>query len=590
MPATAQQDAATPEIHGRPSECARSRAAAPAPRRRSLPVALILAWALCPACDCHPPRSKPWRHAADAAVVPSQDLFKSELLAAESARLEALRRRDHTLRIHTESRPRHLNPMAAPTEWTLRIVQDTVFETLLRYEPPEGGAGSGPGRYEPGLARSWHVSPNGREISIELRPDVHFHDGRKLSVVDVQFSLDAARHPRSETPQLRAHLADVMAVELVTSRALRIRLSKPNGYVLRALADVPILSEEVYRRNLRPVRGPVIGTGPYKLATWSDSLIRLERFADYWGEAPAIPGIEFAYEPDAARALTAAKRNELDLVPALIADHHPEQPSAPGLARNFVPIRLRPNSFRYLALDVREPPLDDVRVRHAIALLLDRKALVKKLHDGLARPVAGPVWPGGPGDGASPAPPEHDPGEAGRLLDAAGWRDTDGDGRRERDGERLAVDLLALDKKDQERQVIVDSLRRAGFFVEIRRGGSAVLMNRLRSGDFGLAVLDWHGTVDQSLAALLETGGALNFGGFSDKRVDRRIAALRGVWEPPSRTPLMAELAAAVAASWPLVPLVAPDPYGLVHKRVRGVVVWDGWISLRRLSLEQTAE
>jgi peptide/nickel transport system substrate-binding protein len=440
------------------------------------------------------------------------------------------------------------------------------------------------------LASAWHVGPGGHEIRIDLRPDVRFHDGSKLSAVDVQFSLDAARRPHTGADFLRALLADVVAVEIANSRTVRISLSRPNGYVLRALAAVPILPEHVYLRKLSPTRGPVVGTGPYKLVYWRDDVVRLERFPDYWGDAPAIPDIEFAYEPDSARALTAAKRNELDLVPALIAEHHPEQPSAPGLARSFVPIRLRPATFRYLAMDVREPPLDDVRVRHAIALLVDRKTIVKKIHDGLARPVAGPVWPGGPGDGASPAAPEHDPAEAGRLLDAAGWRDTDGDGHREREGGRLRVSLLALDREDTERKMLVDSLRRAGFFVEVRRGTPAVLMNRLRSGDFDLAMLDWRGAVDQSLAPLLETGGSLNFGHFSDKSVDRELAALRAAWEPPSRTPHMAGLAAAFAKTWPIVPITAPDPYGLIHKRVRGAVVWNGWISLRRLSLEQAAE
>ncbi len=566
------------------------RGRGPGVAARAVTLALISCGVLWPGCDCHPPRSKPWRHAADAGLEPSRELLESELFAAESARIEALRRRDHTLRIHLDADPRHLNPMAAPTTWTLRIVQDTVFESLLRYEPPEGGTGAGPGHYEPGLAKAWRVSPGGREIRIDLQPDVRFHDGRKLSAVDVQFSLDAARRPHTDADFARAHLADVVAVELINSHTLRLRLSRPNGYVLRALAEVPILPEHVYLHRLSPARGPVVGTGPYKFVSWRDDVVRLERFSDYWGEAPAVPAIEFVYEPDAARALTAAKRNELDIVPALIPEHYPAQASAPGLARSFVPLRLRPATFRYLAMDTREPPLDDVRVRHAIALLIDRKAIVKKIYDGLARPVAGPIWPGGPGDGASPAAPDYDPAEAGRLLDAAGWRDSDGDGHRERDGTRLWVSLLALDHKDEERKMIVDNLRLAGFFVEVRRGTPAVLMNRLRSGDFDLAVLDWRGAVDQTLAPLLETGGALNFGRFSDKSIDRELAELRGAWEPPSRTPLMAELSAEFARAWPIVPISAPDPFGLVHKRVRGVVVWNGWISLRRLSLEQSAE
>src|SRR5690606_11419719 len=110
-----------------------------------------------------------------------------------------------------DAEPRHLNPMVAPSLWTMRIAADTIFETLIRYEPPAGGAGSGPGRYAPGLARSWRIGPGGREIRIELEPDVRFHDGRAMSAVDVQFSLDAARDPRNAAEHLRARLASVTA-------------------------------------------------------------------------------------------------------------------------------------------------------------------------------------------------------------------------------------------------------------------------------------------------------------------------------------------------------------------------------------------
>jgi len=587
MTATGQQDVPTPEnqiktIH----RSLRARAC-----RRGCVLAIAIAWgSVASGCDCHPPRSKPWRHASDPDPGPSEDLLSSDILAAEKARIDAHEQRSHTMRVHVDAKPRHLNPLVAPTEWTLRITLDTVFETLVRYQPPEGGAGSGPGRYQTGLARSWQVSPNGREIRIDLQPEVKFHDGHRMSAVDVQFSLDAARHPRSRAQHLRAALSDVVGVDLVGPRSLRIRLSRVNGFILRTLAEVPILPARVYEGKLGKGRGPVVGTGPYQLESWKDGVVHLSRFEGYWGSKPAIPDIEFVYEPDAARALTAAKRNELDFVPAMIPAHYPEQASAPGLASTFVGIRLRPLLFRYLAVDTSEPPLDDVRVRHAIALLLDRKALIKKLHDGMARAVAGPVWPGGPGDGASPAAPGHDPAEAGRLLDLAGWRDTDRDGRRERGGEHLRVSLLALEDHSEEREVIVKSLRRSGFMVDLRRGGSAVLLNRLRAGDFDLCILEWRGSVDQNLAPLLETGGSLNFGGYSDRRADKTLASLRAVWEPASRAPLMSDLAATVAKTWPLIPLTSPDPYGLLHKRIHGAVVWNGWISLRNLSFDESAE
>lgn len=544
-------------------------------------------------CECAPARSKPWRHAPE----PTGDLQgppSSEVLAAESTRVAALARRRHTLRVHMDRQPRHLNPLVSPSQWTIRATQDTVFETLVRYRPPAGGAGSGPGRYEPGLARSWSVAPSGREIRIDLEPDVNFHDGRRMTSVDVQFSLDSARSPRIPAGHLRRHLSDVLAVELLGPRTLRIRLDRPNGYVLRALADVPILPAHVYDGKLVARRGPVVGTGPYRLESWQDDIIRLSRHDSYWGPAPAIANIELVHQPDAAAALTAAKRGEIDLVPALIPAHYPEQASAPGVVSSFVPVRMRPPELRYVVMSASKPPLDDPKMRHALALLIDRATVVKEAHDGLARLIAGPIWPGGPGDGPAPAPPAFDPGRAAQLMDRAGWSDGDGDGVRERDGVRLRLVVLAVEDSDRrlraERDQVLRGFRRAGIRLDLRIGTPAVLRNRLRDGDFDLAFIEWRAAVDSDLAPLMETGGDDNHGRLSNRRIDAALASLRLAWDPSSRAPLMAELARAFTTAWPIVPLSAPDPYGLVHRRVGGVVVWNGWLSLRDLSLAPPAE
>ncbi len=569
------------------SRC-RGGGAAPGPVVGVLAVVIAASAVGAGGCECAPARSKPWRHAPDPEALAEREP-SSDVVTKEAARLAARARRGHTLRVHVDRMPRHLNPMVTPSLWGVRIALDTVFETLIRYEPPDGGAGTGPGSYRASLAQSWRLSPNGRDIRIDLAPDAVFHDGHKLTSVDVQFSLDAARSRRVAAGHLRAQLADVTAVELVGSRAVRIRLSRPNGYVLRALASVPILPAHVYEGKLSSKRGPVVGSGPYRLASWQDGVIRLSRFDGYWGEAVEIEDIEFVHEPDAARALTAAKRGDIDLIPALIPAHYPEQASAPGLVSSFAPLRLRPPRLGYLLMDAGEPPLDDVRVRQALVRLVDRKAIVKEIYSGLARPVAGPVWPGGPGDGAAPGAPDYDPAAAAELLDAAGWRDRDKDGIRERDGKPLRLALLVLKNADEsrakERERVVRALRRSGILVDQRVGSAAVLRNRLRDHQFDLAFVSWRGVVDQDLSPLLETGGSQNYGRFSSRTVDGALASLRASWEPAARAPLMGALARALAEEWPLAPIVAPEPYGLLHRRVRGAVVWNGWISLRRLSL-----
>ena len=546
-----------------------------------------------PGCDCGGPRGKPWRHEPDPRSLAAAEP-RSEALDQEQAVSEVLAERAHTLRIQMDAEPRVLNPLVAPSVWGRRVTMGTVFETLIRYEPPEGGAGSGPGTYAPGLARAWRIMPDGKEIRFYLEEGVKFHDGRRMSSVDVQFTLDAIRDPRFGVDHLRPMLADVFRVELITSKEVRLVLYKPNGWVLRALAEIPILPAHVYDGGFN-AGGKIVGTGPWQLASWKDRVIHLARFGGYWGVAPAIDDIVLAYEPDAARALTDAKRGAFDVIPGLIPAHWPEQASAPGIASAFTALELRPPRLRYLAFGCAAP-LDDPRVREAISLLVDRKKLAKEALDGLARPIAGPVWPGGPGDGPSPPAPEHDPTAAAALLDAAGWIDTDKDGVRDRAGQRLHVVALVVEKPDPpaggggprvdpERAAIFDPLKRAGIAVETRAGSEAVVMNRVRAGDFGIVVLEAALPVDTDLSPLVGTGGAMAYGHCGNRRIDAALAALEAVWEPAARVGLIGELSAALTESWPIAGIVAPAPQGLVHRRVQGVVVWDGWIDLRRLSL-----
>lgn len=542
--------------------------------QRAPQVGVVIAIALC-ACDS-PARVKPWRHApdptAEAAAAPP-----SPVLTEAPGEADVHAQRGHTLRIHMDAEPGKLSPILAPSIWARRITLGTVFEPLLRYE--------GPGHYAPRLARSWRVMPGGMEIRIELEPDVFFHDGQRMTSSDVQFTLDAVRTPGKGVDHLRPLLDDVEAIELITSHEVRLRLKRPSGYVLRALAEIPILPMHVYDGSLYG-GGALVGTGPWKLASNKGGVVHLTKNDKYWGKAPAIADLEFVYQPDAAAALTAAKRGELDIVPALIPAHWPEQATAPGVTASFKPLQLAPPRMRYMLFNAAHPPLDDDRVRHALALLIDRRAIAKRVFDGLARPVLWPIWPGGPVDGAEAAVPDFDPAAAGKLLDAAGWVDSDKDGIRDKGGAQLKLVMIGDEKpllKDSanplpknERDYFIEAARRAGVVIEVKTGGEQWVAKRAGEGNYDLIEMSWSGMVDSDLTSLL---------GGKDPRIDRALDLMKSAWDPAERSKASAELATALAEVWPIAGIVADAPQGLVHNRVQGVSVWDGWIDLSALRL-----
>jgi peptide/nickel transport system substrate-binding protein len=539
-------------------------------------VAVLSAWG----CDS-PARVKPWRHAPDptgeAAREPS-----SPVLSEPSGEQEIHAARAHTLRVHVDAEPGRLTAILSPSLWARRITLGTVFEPLLRYVPADG---QGPGRYAPRLAQAWRVMPSGLEIRIELEPNVTFHDGHPLTASDVQFTLDAVRDPRRAIGHLRPMLDDVEAIELITAHELRLRLKRPSGWVLRALAEIPILPMHIYDGSLAG-GGALIGTGPWKLASNKAGVVHLTHYDHYWAGKPAIGDLEFVYEPDAAVALKEAKRGDLDIIPALIPAHWPEQANAPGIVAGFRPLELAPPRLRYVAFNPQRAPLDDPRVRHALALLIDRRTIAKRVFDGLARPALWPIWPGGPVSGAEPAVPDFDPAAAAKLLDAAGWTDSDPkDGIRDQGGKQLRLTMIGGDKpivKDTsgppvklERDYFIEAARRIGVVIDVKTGSEAWLDKRLADQNYDLAELMWSGMTDADPAALV---------GHASPRIDRTLDALAAAWDPAERARLAPELAGGLAESWPIAGIVADAAHGLVAKRLKGVRVSDGWIDFSQLS------
>lgn len=546
-------------------------------------VAAVVAAAACES----PARVKPWRHAPD----PTTEADRapgSPALADVSSGGEVRAARAHTLRIQLDAEPGRLHPILSPTIWGRRITLGTVFEPLIRYLPPDDGQAAG--RFAPRLARSWRVSPSGHEIRIELEQGAKFHDGRPVTSVDVQFTLDTIRDPRRNIDHLHPLLADIEAVELITTWELRIRLERPSGWVLRALAELPVLPAHIYDGSLA-AGGALVGSGPYKVASNKGGIVHLERNAKYWGPAPAIEHIELVYQPDAAEALVQAKRGDFDIIPAMIRAHYPGQASSPGIAAAFEPLHLRPPGMRYIAFNAQRSPLDDVRVRKALALLVNRRDIAERVAGRLQRPALWPIWPGGFISAHEAQVPAFDPAAAAKLLDEAGWRDSNNDGIRDRDGAQLRLVLVSTEPPAQKdpsnappstpRDVFIEAARRIRVAIDVKSGGEQWVAKRVEQGEYDLAEIVWTGMVDTDVSAhLLHPHRA------SSPRIAQVLEAMRAAWDPAERTKLAADLAAALADVWPIAGVVAEAPKGLVHRRVQGVRVWDGWIDLVALRLE----
>jgi oligopeptide transport system substrate-binding protein len=254
-----------------------------------------------------------------------------------------------------------------------------IFSGLLRLDANLDPA--------PDIAASWEISPDKLTYTFHLREDVTFHNGKKLTAADVKYSWERACNPSTRSPVARTYLGDIAgAMDVITGKAKEISGVKIlNDYTLQVTITTPInhfLAKLTYptamivdKQNVGSsqwYRQPN-GTGPFKLKGWqANSLLILERNDAYFGKKAKLARVEF-------QMLTGVPMNlyetgEID-VTGLSADYidRVTDPAGPFFDQLQVSPQL---SFQWIGFNTTEPPFDDINVRKAFNLAIDKDKII----------------------------------------------------------------------------------------------------------------------------------------------------------------------------------------------------------------------
>ncbi|RME81580.1 MAG: ABC transporter substrate-binding protein [Zetaproteobacteria bacterium] len=289
--------------------------------------------------------------------------------------------------------------------------------------------------------------------------------------------------------------------------------------------------------------------GPYRMISWNNGVIRLAKT----GNAPrtAPEAIVFRVVPDPTTRALKLARGELDLIQGDIPAH-----LVPFLRRR-ARIRLvaRPSlTFAYIGLNLRKPPLSDRRVRQALAMAIDRKALIEGLFGGLPVP-AETILPPEHWAGVELPPYPFDPDAAERLLDEAGYP-------RRPDGVRFTITYRTSTNAERIwlAQAIQAMWRRIGVRAKIESLEWGAFYARIKRGDFDVFSLAWVGVRDPEIyrwilhSQMTPPRGA-NRGGFRDPEVDRWLDAARSAPTLSARAALYRRVARRMHEALVYIPL-----------------------------------
>ncbi|MFM7677146.1 MAG: ABC transporter substrate-binding protein [Synechococcus sp.] len=346
------------------------------------------------------------------------------------------------------------------------------------------------GRLEPRLASALPtLSADGLRARLPLRRGVLFHDGTPFDAAALVFSLERFMAIGTLGYQLSERVKSVRALD---SHTVELELYQPFSPLPRLLSAIFLtpISPTAYRNHPdKPLNERFVGTGPYRLASFSGQQVWLTPWTHYWGPAPANGGIDLVTLSNSTALFGALRSGEVDVLlsSGLEIDH------AQALHRDAQRGRLHEArgaalSIGFLSLLTDQPPLDNPTLRQAIARSLDRQTISRRVSLGLRPPLRQLVPPSLPGSdpGAWPA---YDPAEARRLFRQAGYCD----------GKRFSLPLTFRSDIPSDRLFALTwqaQLRRdLGDCVTLEASGmeSTTAYDQLANGALVLFFYDWIG-------------------------------------------------------------------------------------------------
>jgi len=256
----------------------------------------------------------------------------------------------------------------------------------------------------PDIAESWSISRDGLSYTFKLYRDSKFTNNRIVRSYDFKYSFKRILDPKTRSPNtwvfekiegakdyLQGKADDVKGLRVIDEHTLEIRLEKPFSpflYLLTMSAAYVVPEEEVKRWEQDFSSHPV-GTGPFMLKEWLPNReLRLERQESYFGKKPYIKGIIYRIIPEDLTAMTEFELGNLDMVP--IPGSELARYRNAKKWRDLMASMKGINTY-YLGMNCARPPFNNVNIRKAMNIAIDRKKLLDTFYEGRGRVAAGPV-------------------------------------------------------------------------------------------------------------------------------------------------------------------------------------------------------
>jgi peptide/nickel transport system substrate-binding protein len=436
-----------------------------------------------------------------------------------------------------------MNPLVQ-TASTDHAVRDLMYESLLAEDDS--------GNLQPKLAERWEIAPDGKVYTFHLRRGVKFHNGQEMTAEDLKFAIDYSMDPKNAAYGYTM-LENVDRAEAVDRNTLRIHLKTASAAFLPIVSTIQSFSaipkDSVQEGVDKPTAFPP-GTGPFRFVEWQPKQrLTLARFDDYWGHKAFVDQIVIKPIAEPSVRITALRAGDVDLI-----DRTPYEwvrEIMDGKLRGIGYAEAEEAGFRTLKINVADPPLNNLKLRQAIAHALDKKELLEAAYYGFGRPidqmypqdhvwyVAGLPWP------------TYDLDKARALLREAGYN-----------GQEIMVLGEQGAVHESEITMLQAQLKKVGINLKLEFNDWATYRERQRKGEFGL--LTYGGSTDAD-PAVTYSGELMcepdlrrrmsNMSGYCDKQMDAMMEQMLTELDTAKRKALLQQIVTKMAQEIPEIPI-----------------------------------
>ena len=423
------------------------------------------------------------------------------------------------------------------------------------------------------LAQSWEISPDKKIYTFHLDPNAKWSDGQPVTAQDVQFYYDVIMNPKNLTSLFRVDLSRFARPEVIDDHTIRLTATEPhwgNFWTAGSMAAFPKHAWQNVDFNTINFNFSVVD-GPYAIdEVKTDRSVSLKRRGDWWGRAVKYNQHKYNFDhlvfksmEDQTKALEFLKTGGFDQYAIYSAKIWTQDTFFPAEQKNWV-VRQNvfndePKSFQGFALNMRRPLFQDIRVRQALAYLLDRQLMNEKLMYNqyfLLNSYFPNLYP----DYVNPAIPvtKYDPDKARALLLAAGWQ-VGSDGMLAKDGQPLSITILHSGGSDMRHlNIYLEDMKKVGINAQVDLVSWATWTKRIDNHEFDMVWVNWDATrlLDPEAMWSSKTANDIatqNWCGFQDGQVDQLIEQQKTEMDLDKRNDICRQIDARLMALSPYV-------------------------------------